>query len=161
MKGKPAAIARKSAAVLLIYVAALGSATFVLWSFENGQPPFCTGYIPVGNCPGNYSNTFSILVKYAGSWKAVYYGYRSVGPPSSTYGVGNYTGGTLAGTGSESENVTLIGPQTSGLTLCVQAAKLDSSGSVLTLFLDSRNITTSGPYGTASLCAGVVPQAGT
>lgn len=166
MGTKSGAIAKKTAAILVISIVLIGSGSYVLWLFETGQLSlFCSGYPPEGNCPGGYSVTFRLLVDYAGPWQAIYFGYRGAQPPSNTVwqtGVGNftggnYTGGIFTGTSTKPENVTLSGPNSSGLTLCVQAEKLDYSNSTMTLGINSRNISTSLPHGTTSLCLGVSP----
>lgn len=77
---KSRAIAKKTAAVFLS-VNVIGSGIYVLWVYETGRPPFCSGYPPGGDCPGNYSNAFQISANYTGSWRATYYGYHSVGDP--------------------------------------------------------------------------------
>jgi hypothetical protein len=117
----------------------------------------CSGYPPGGNCPGNITETFEVGVNYSGSWKAVWYGYHSVGCPSSPNGYENYTGGEWTGTGIRSFGITLSGPNTNGVTLLVEAQKLDASTSMLLLRIDFWSNETSIPYGTASLCRSYVP----
>jgi len=123
----------------------------------------CSGYPPGGNCPGNFTETFEVAVNYSGSWKAVWYGYHSVGCPSSPNGyVGrskltNYTGGGWTGTGIKSLNVTLSGPNTGGVTLQVEAQKLDASSSMLLLRVGPYSNETSIPFGIASSCESLVP----
>lgn len=147
-------IAQKTTAVVVTVVLVAVAAGYFLWAYENEQPPFCSGYPPGGNCPGNYSNTFPISVNYAGPWQLTYYGYHSVGAPANPYsGVGNYTGGNFRGTGLFEKNVTLSGPNTEGLTLCVQAQKLDSSNSSMTIGSNSTSV----PYGKAGWCSSVAP----
>jgi hypothetical protein len=147
-------IARKTTPIVVIAAVLVAAAGYVLWAYEDGQPPFCSGYPPGGNCPGNYSYTFQISVNYRGPWQFTYYGYHTVGAPANPYsGVGNYTGGNFRGTGSVEENVTLSGPNTEGLTLCVQAQKLDSSNSPMTIGSNSTSV----PYGKAGWCSSVAP----
>lgn len=112
----------------------------------------CSGYPPGGNCLATYSYTFTLSVNYSGPWKLSYRGYNSVGVRSNPTNVsGSYTG-----TGFYSRNVTLSGLNNSGLTLCAQAQKLDSSNSTLILKVTGYN-ETSLPYGSTSYCGGVVP----
>jgi hypothetical protein len=158
MKIRSRAIAKKTAAIIVIIAVLIGASGYTIWAYEYGQPPFCSGYPPGGDCPGNISYTFRILINYTGSWQATYYGYHSVGAPSNPYaGAGNYTGGSLGGTGSFEKNITLSGPNTDGLTICVQAGKLDSSDSLMTLSIDASSNDTSLPNGHATLCLSVVP----
>jgi len=123
----------------------------------------CSGYPPGGNCPGNNTVTFQVAVNYSGSWKAIWYGYHSVGCPSSPNGnVGgtkltNYTGGGWTGTGIRSFSVTLSGPNTGGVTLQVEAQKLDASTSMLLLRVGPYSNETSIPFGAASSCESLVP----
>jgi hypothetical protein len=158
VRTKSRGIARKIAAVLIIAVLVIGSGIYVAWLRETGQPPFCHGYPPGGDCPGNYSYTFQVSFNYTGSWRASYYGFHSVGMPFSPLDwIGNYTGGSFSGNGNSVQPVTLSGPNTNGLTICVQAEKLDSSSSTLTMGIDSRTNSTSLPSGYVSLCSAVVP----
>jgi hypothetical protein len=145
--------------VVTVFVLA-GTSVYVLWAYEYGQPPFCSGYPPGGNCPGNISYTFRISVNYTGPWQATYYGYHVVWQPSKPYaGAEHYTKGDFVGTGFGGKNVTLSGPNTTGVTLCVQAQKLDSSSSVMTLSIEPRvnSNSTSLPMGITNLCVSVVP----
>jgi hypothetical protein len=148
------AIAKKTTAILTIVVVLTG--TF-LWLYRTGQPPFCSGYPPGGNCPGTITNTFPVSVNYSGSWQATYYGFhggaRSSILPSN--GTGSYTSGRFGGIGPSNRNITLSGPNSNVLLICVQVQKLDSSNSTLSLGIDTRANSTSLPFGIASLCAGV------
>ncbi len=141
----------KTKAILLIVVLLIGGATYIVYAYEYSYPPFCSGYPPGGNCPGNYNYTFTISVNYTGPWKLTYQGYMSMGE-SNPSGVS----GTLSGSGSYSLPVTLFGPNNNGLTLCATAQKLDGSNSTLTLTVTGHN-ETSLPYGITSYCGGVAP----
>ena len=148
---------RRTKALVAAIVIALGVGLAALLLYETGQPPFCAGSPPAGDCPGSFSHTFQITVDYSGQWRVSYYGFHGVGaPPNAFDGADNYTGGSYGGTGAAQRGVTLSGPDTSGLTLCVQAEKLDASGSVLTLRVDSSTNSTALPSGGASVCIGVV-----
>jgi len=159
MKPESRAIGWKLIAVIVAILVLVGASGYVLWAYDQGQPPFCSGYPPGGNCPGNFTFTFRVAINYSGPWKAAYYGYHSVGaPPIPFAGSGNYTGGNFEGTGPGGKNITLSGPNTNGVTLCVQALKLDSSSSLMALgFVPLMSNTTSVPYGKASLCVSAVP----
>ncbi len=158
MGTKSPGIARKVTAILIISVLVIGSGIYVAWLHETGQPPFCHGYPPGGNCPGNYSETFQISLNYTGSWRASYYGFHGAGAAlSPTEWGGNYTGGSFSGAGNSERSVTLSGPNTGFLTICVQAEKLDSSSSTLTVGIVNRTNSTSLPSGNVSLCLGVAP----
>ena len=118
----------------------------------------CSGYPPGGNCPGYYSYTFAVSVNYTGDWRATYYGFHSVGaPPSPFSGRGNFTGGVFSGAGFATKTITLTGPNNEGLTICVQASKLDSSASAMVLQIGPRSNSTAAAFGTAQVCMGVVP----
>ncbi|MGA2663582.1 MAG: hypothetical protein ABSF83_01380 [Nitrososphaerales archaeon] len=148
---------RRAKAVVAAVIIALGVGLAALLLYETGQPPFCAGSPPAGDCPGSFSYTFQITVDYSGQWQVSYYGFHGVGaPPDAFSGTGNYTGGSYGGTGTAERGVTLSGPDTSGLTLCVQAEKLDSSGSSLALRVDSSTNSTALPSGRTSVCIGVV-----
>jgi hypothetical protein len=151
MTTKSGAIARKSTAILIISVLVIGSGIYVAWLHETGQPPFCHGYPPGGDCPGNYSYTFTISVNYAGPWRLTYQGYASGGESNPTSAKGS-----LTGSGPYTRFVTLSGPNNNGLTLCAMAEKLDGSNSTLTLMITG-NSETSLPYGATSYCGGVYP----
>lgn len=143
--------------MVIIAVAAFvfvgGGVTF--WLYQTHQPPFCSGYPPGGDCPGNYSNTFLVSINYTGPWRASWFGYHSVG---ATIGQpGNYTGGTFSGNSPAQESITLSGPNTNGLAICVQAEKLDPSNSTLTVTFLASAGETSQPFGQAEACGGVVP----
>jgi len=123
----------------------------------------CSGYPPGGNCPGNITETFKVAVNYSGSWKAVWFGYHSVGCPSSPNGyvertkLTNYTGGGWTGTGIRSFSVTLSGPNTGGVTLQVEAQKLDASTSTLLLGVGPYSNETSIAFGSTLSCQSLVP----
>src|SRR5882762_6072467 len=135
MKTEPRAMAWKIA-IFAVMVALIGAGSFLLWAYTH---PSCSGYPPGGNCPGNISYTFRISVNYTGPWQATYYGYHVIWQPSKPYaGAEHYTKGDFVGTGFGGKNVTLSGPNTTGVTLCVQAQKLDSSSSVMTLSIEPR-----------------------
>jgi len=147
-------------ASLMIVFVLTATSGYALWAYEYGQPPFCSGYVQGGNCVGNFSYTFRISVNFTGPWQAAYYGYHIVGePPTHFAGAEPYTKGNFVGTGLGGKNVTLSGPNTTGVTLCVVAQKLDSSSSVLTLSVEPRvdSNSTSLPDGQTSLCVPVVP----
>jgi len=153
-------LTKKALALLIVSVVLIGSGAYVVWLHATGQPPFCSGYPPGGDCPGNYSYSFQVSIDYSGSWSAIYCGFHSVGAPqNSCVGIDNYTGGSFSGTGSSTRPITLSGPDTNGLAMCVQAEKLDTSNNTLTLSIGAStdNDNTSRPSGTATLCQGVVP----
>ena len=91
MMTKSRAIAKKTAAIL-VSIIVTGSGIYVLWLYETGQPPFCSGYPPGGDCPGNYSNTFQISLNYTGSWRASYYGFHGAGV---SFSPNDWVGNTL------------------------------------------------------------------
>jgi len=148
---KSEAIARRTAAILVIAVVLATAVGYALLAYEYRYPPFCTGYPPGGDCSGNYSYTFTISVNYTGSWRLTYQGYDSMGESNPTNANGN-----LTGTGLHSQSVTLSGPNDNSLTLCATAQKLDASSSTLILTITGYN-ETSLPYGSTSYCGGVVP----
>ena len=160
MTTQPRANGIRTAAVVVPIVLVITGGIYAIWVYQTGQTS-CSGYPPGGNCPGNFSYTFAISVNYTGPWRATYYGYHgyhSVGAPSGSFdGGGNYTGGVFAGTGSGTQQVVLSGPNTYGLTLCVQAQKLDSSNATISLGIEFRSSNTSIPFGRAQVCIGVVP----
>ncbi|MDG7000112.1 MAG: hypothetical protein JRN15_13480 [Nitrososphaerota archaeon] len=100
-------------------------------------------------CPHFFNQTYVLSVDYGGPWGLSYQGYLGTG-----------TGGTLAeagnffGHGPANESITVSGTDTSGITACVEAQKLDGSSSVLTLRLLTGNAVnqTSLPYGIAKIC---------
>jgi hypothetical protein len=148
---------RITTAVVVSIVVIITAGIYAIWAYQTGQAS-CSGYPPGGNCLGNYSYTFAVSVNYAGSWRATYYGYHSTGAPSGSFDSGgNYTGGVFAGTGSGTQEITLSGPNTNGLTLCIQARKLDSSTATISLGIGSRSSNSSIPFGMAQVCLGVVP----
>lgn len=146
---------RRKVVVLIVVVALAVSGGVVIWEYESGQGPSCSGYPPGGNCPGSYSYTFTVDVNYPGQWRVTWWGYHSVGADFGQ--VGNYTGGTFVGTGNSSKDAELSGPNNNGLALCARAQKLDSSTSTLTLNVLYRSNQTSLPLGYATLCGGVAP----
>ncbi len=146
---------RRKFVVLVLVVSLAVSAGILAWEYENGQGPSCSGYPPGGNCPGQYEYSFGIVVSYSGQWKVTWYGYHSVGAGFGQ--TGNYTGGVFGGVGNSSKDVTLSGPNTNGLAICVQAEKLDSSSSTLALSILNQTNETSSPFGVTALCGGVAP----
>jgi len=100
---------------------------------------------------GMFSYTFPLTVNYSGPWTLSYQGYASMGKSNPTD-----TNGSCIGGGPFALSVTVTGPNTSGLTLCAQAEKLDSSSSTLILRVTGYN-ETSTPNGSVSYCGGVVP----
>jgi hypothetical protein len=157
-----AAIAIVAIAVVMVAVAG-AYYTIVIWKGStqteatcyNGvctsTTSSCSGYPPGGNCPGTYNYTFTLSVNYTGPWKLSYQGYNSLGQSNPTGVSGNSTG-----RGFYAKSVTLSGPNTSGLTLCATAQKLDASTATLILTVTGYN-ETSAPYGSTSYCGGVVP----
>jgi len=157
-ESKSRAVTSKRAAALIVVILLVGGGLYLVWAYQTGEPPFCSGYPPGGNCPGTFSNSFRISINYSGSWHATYYGFHSVGAPSNWFGgIGNYTGGSFGGAGASTRSITLSGPNTNGVTICVQAVKLDSSSNPLILAIDSMTNNTSLPSGVVRLCEGVVP----
>ena len=157
MTTQPRATRRRTIAVIVLTVVIVTAGIYAIWMYQVGQTS-CSGYPPGGNCPGSYTYTFVVSINYTGPWRATNYGYHSVGAPSGSFdGGGNYTGGVFAGTGSRTQQVSLSGPNTNGLTLCVQAQKLDSSNATLSLGIGLRPSNTSIPFGRAQACIGAVP----
>jgi hypothetical protein len=145
-------------ATILVAAVVLVGAGYVLWAYEYNQPPFCAGYPPGGNCPGNVSYTFRVSVNYSGPWQVTYYGYHGVGALCNPHVVTvNYTGGNFRGTGSFEKSITLLGLNFEGVSLYVKAQKLDSSSSLMILGVGSSSDNTVLPYGQTSLCLGAVP----
>lgn len=129
---------------------------YLVWAYAADSPPFCSGYPPGGNCPGNYSATFRILVNYTGSWEVTYHGH----------GGGSSTNGSYVGIGPANRSVLLSGPNTEGLQLCTMAKKLDGSNATLLLSIYDDGgsdplggyYNASAPYGATTMqCVGVVP----
>ena len=147
-------VRRKSFALVVAIVLA-ASGGILIWEYSSDQGPFCSGYPPGGNCPGKYEYSFRIAVNYQGQWVVTWYGYHGAGVDFGQ--TGNYTGGAFGGVGNASRDVALSGPNASGLALCVQAEKLDTSSSTLTLTLLNQTNETSLPHGGTTVCAGVVP----
>ena len=108
----------------------------------------CTSTGGLG-CPHFFNQTFIISVDYSGPWGLSYQGYLGTGTSGSLIEAGNFFGH-----GSTNESITVSGTDTSGVTACVEAQKLDASSSVLILKLPTSNTVnqTSLPYGTAKLC---------
>jgi hypothetical protein len=136
--------------IAIIVIAAVSVLGYL--AYESSQ---CSGYPPGGNCPGTYSHTFRTSINYSGAWRQIEYGYHSVGKPPQ--GLGNYTGGTVLGTGPSTGTITMSGPNNSGLTLCIVAEKLDSSNATLVFSIEGFTNKTSLPFGSTTVCAGVVP----
>lgn len=116
-------------------------------------------------CPPDHLQLFSssfafrITINYSGPWRAEYYGYHGTEAQSTFYNRwGNYTGGTLGGSGYTEKIVPLPGSPTDGLTLCVVAEKFDSSSGVLALGISGAHASndTSVPYGRTTLCVAVL-----
>lgn len=100
---------------------------------------------------------FRITIDYSGPWRVEYYGYHGTEAPANFYDLwGNYTGGTLGGSGYTEKIVPLPGSPTDGLTLCVKAEKLDSSSGVLALRISGGSNDTSVPYGVTTMCVAVL-----
>jgi hypothetical protein len=133
---------RRTISIVLVLVLAISAGT-VIWEYESGQV--------------NYSYSFRVAIGYLGQWSITYYGCHRVGATSNCNATDNYTGGIYTGTGNSARNITLSGPSNYGLALCVQAQKLDSSTSNLTISIDAESSSTSLPFGEASMCQGVVP----
>jgi hypothetical protein len=148
---KSRAVATRTGVILVIVVVLVAAVGYSIVAYAYSYPPFCSGYPPGGDCPGNYSSTFTISVNYTGPWRLTYQGYASGGESNPTNVKGN-----LTGTGPYSRPVTLSGPDNNGLTLCATAEKLDGSSSTLTLTVTGSS-ETSVPYGSTSYCGGVYP----
>ena len=134
---------RRVLPIVIILAVLVGGATYAVSTYRAGIPS-CSGYPPGGDCPGEYSEAFDVSVNYTGQWRLTYYGYSSVGV--DVFGTaGNYTGGTYLGTGPVIQVVSLTGPNTNGLTLCVSAVKLGSSNATLWLGIANQSNETSIP----------------
>lgn len=140
--------------IAIIVVVAVGIISLASQPTKVATTTSCSGYPPVGNCPGDYSYPFTLSVNYSGPWRLSYQGYLS----SFGYGKAIPTNvtGSHSGTGFYSKNITLSGPGNYGLELCASAQKLDGSGSSLILKITGRN-ETSLPYGSVTYCGGVAP----
>ncbi len=93
-------------AILLIAVAG----GYLIWAFITGNPPFCSGYPPGGNCPGQFSNAFDVEVNYSGPWSLYCFGYHNGGNPTSgAYLTAGSTYGNFSGRGNYARSITLSG----------------------------------------------------
>jgi hypothetical protein len=101
-------------------------------------------------CPNFFNQTYTISVSYGGPWGASYQGYLGDSESGRLVESGSFFGHTPA-----NESVTVTGTDTSGITICAEAQKLDASNSTLVLrILPTINVMnqTSLAYGTTKAC---------
>jgi hypothetical protein len=108
----------------------------------------CTATGGIG-CPHFMNDSWTISVNYTGPWGATYQGWLGEQASGQLVASGSFYGNT---TGSKTINVS--GTTDYGITVCVEAQKLDSSASTLAVSILPPNVTnqTSSAYGTAKAC---------
>ena len=101
-------------------------------------------------CPHFFNLTYIASVNYRGAWGLSYQGYLGDNTSVPPIEVGNFYGH-----GSTNESIMVSGTDTYGITVCVEAQKLDASNSMLVLrIFPPTNVSnqTSLPYGTTESC---------
>jgi hypothetical protein len=101
-------------------------------------------------CPHFFNQTYTVSVSYGGPWGASYQGYLGDSESGPLVESGSFFGHTPA-----NESVTVTGTDTSGITICAEAQKLDASNSTLVLrILPPINVMnqTVLAYGTTKAC---------
>jgi len=121
--------------------------TITLYTNATSTSTTCTSTGGIG-CPHNFNMIFLISVDYLGPWGATYQGYLG-GRESGRL----VESGSFYGHSSTNESVTVRGTDSYGVTLCVEAQKLDASNSELALSVSGQvNNQTSLAFGTAKVC---------
>jgi hypothetical protein len=150
------ALTKTKAIIVLVIVIGVVASIYLVETIVilgGGYPPFCSGYLPGGNCHSDITYDFTIVVNYSGSWKVDYRGFHN-GENSTPNSDANYTGGEFSGEGYGTKTVTISGDNYYYLQLCATAHKLGTSDLTLTLSVIASN-STSLPYGSISNCGGV------
>ncbi|MGA2876427.1 MAG: hypothetical protein ABSE82_12915, partial [Nitrososphaerales archaeon] len=101
-------------------------------------------------CPHFFNETYTISVNYDGPWGLSYQGYLGVGTINSNL----FETGNFFGHGQANESITISATDSSGITTCVEAQKLDASNSILALQILPAHVAnqTALPYGTTKGC---------